>query len=566
MLRKTLFAFLILFGTIFPSLAATHRLASYNVRYIGAAADSLGKAWHRRGPLCCDVIKNHGFDVVGFQEPCGTGREYRNPDTGRSQLEDIRAWLPGYELIAWDRDGSMQKEYVAAAYKKERYELLDKGSFFISPTPEEYSFGWDTKIQPHSRVLGWLKLRDRKSGETFIFASTHTNNGWTLDGPYGSQLIADKMKEIAGDLPVMVVADYNTDRAAAHAQKGLKAYHAAFHDAALEVPAEKNYSLPLSNPKVTWTYNAFRPASNTKYAGREIDYHFYKGMKALERHIVTDEFEYEGKKYPSSDHFPIYVDVEMAPSSPKTIHVDCNARKSGDGTSGKPFRTIGEAIAVADIDDTILLAEGVYTESVRPRYSVNIIGGYDHAFREASGRSAIDGADLNYPPVYADAHVSLNLKNLEIKNYTSPDSTLDGAILFRGADLTMENVVFEGNHAKEYGGALNVINLENPAYCESNNIKARKCLFRDNSANHGGAMAAGVYSCFDLTECGFDSNKAAASGGAIYLTFGEPEEARIWFTDAEARISDCTFSGNTAPAEQNICINGDMPGVRISMK
>lgn len=565
MQRNLIFPFLLLV-VIFSIQATTHRLATYNIRYTanpGSSTDTEGKDWGERGPVCRDVILNYDFDVVGFQELTGAGRSYRNPKTNRTQLDDMRAWLPDYQLIAWDRNGTKQQEYVAIAFKKNRYELLDQGSFFISGTPDKASNGWDTHIESHPRVLGWIKLKDKTSGEHFIYACTHTNDGWSLDGPYGSQLVAKRLREIAGDLPVMVVADYNTSRLDRD-RKGLKAYHAAFHDAALSVAKDKNYSLPVTNRNIDWTYNAFNPVSNLSHTGREIDFQFYRGMNILERHIVTEEFTYNGVQYPSSDHFPVFVVAEMNPVKTKSIYVDCNSG-GGDGTIGSPFRTISQALETADIDDVIHVTSGEYNESLRPEYSVTITGGYDNTFTKAEGTTIVSGKGLMTPPVYADANINLTLRNLTISGYDSPDSGVDGAILFKGSNLVMENLIVEHNSAKEYGGGVAIHNLTSPKYCDCNNITAINCVFRNNTANYGGAMAAGFYDRLDFDKCSFENNTANKSAGAIYLSFGTPESNRIWFTEAEALITNSSFCGNLSKASGCFLINDEMPNVRITI-
>lgn len=561
MLRKLI---ILLGAAAISASASTHRLATYNLRYTGADTDTEGKDWGQRGPVCRDVILNYDLDIVGFQEVTGEGRTYRNPVTGRTQLNDLKAWLPDYEIIAWDRDGTARREYVATAYKKSRYQLLDQGWFFISATPDRYSMGWDTVIETHSRILGWLKLKDKESGQEFIYATTHTNNGWSLDGPYGSQLVAEKIKEIAGDLPVMVVADYNSSRTAVHAQKGLKAYHASFHDAAIDVPDDQNYSLPVTNRPCTWTYNAFHPVSETTYSGSEIDYQFYRGMKILERHIVTEEFSYNGKNYPSSDHFPLYVVAELTPTQPKSIFVDCNAGDGGDGSITAPFRTISQAIDASDIDDVIYLTSGTYRESVQPKYTVSILGGYNGGFSQADGTSVIDGEGLEYSPVYAPVSISLTLKNLTVRGYKSSDVNRDGAIRFQGSSIDMENVIVENNSATTYGGGLSVFDTNNPKYCACNNIRLLNCTFRNNSADYGGGMAVGVYDVLDIDGCTFEGNSANMSGGGAYLTFGTPESNRIWFTQAKATIFNSSFVNNSATRFGALHINDEMPNVQIT--
>jgi endonuclease/exonuclease/phosphatase family metal-dependent hydrolase len=545
--------------------AATHRFATFNIRYANSDLDTDGKEWKVRGPYCRDLIINYDLDVVGFQEPAGTGRVYRNPDTTLSQIDDLKAWLSDYEIVAWDRDGTRKWEYVATAYKKARYELLDQGHFFISPTPDSFSYGWDTSIEKYPRVLGWLKLKDKTSGETFIYATTHTNDGWSLDGPYGSELIATRLKDIAGDLPVMLVADFNTNRALNHTRKGLKAYRASFHDAALEVPADKNYSLPVTNPAVTWTYNAFNPASKTGYTGTEIDYQYYRGMNILERHIVTEQFTYNGTAYPVSDHFPIFVVAELTSATPKSLYVDCNASEGGNGTVVAPYRTISDAVAASDIDDTIFVAAGTYNESVQPPYTVSILGGYIDNFTKTGGTSVLDGTGLTTPPIYASELISLNLKDFTVRNYKSTDSSRDGAILFRGADLNMENVVVENNSATDYGGGLAIYNITATAYCESNNVTLHNCTFRNNSAAYGGAMALGFYKSLDIDGCTFADNTATMSGGAVYLTYGTPESARIWFTEATGLITNSSFINNTSARSGAFYASEEMPNVKLNI-
>jgi endonuclease/exonuclease/phosphatase family metal-dependent hydrolase len=550
--------------SVVSAAADTYRFATFNVRYAGATTDTGALDWGVRGPYCSDLIHNYDFDVVGFQEPSGTGRSYRNPNTGRSQLADIEAWLPDYTVVSWDRGGTSRLEYVATAFKTARYELLDKGSFFISSTPDKFSYGWDTVLESHPRVVGWLKLRDRNSGETFVYVTTHTNDGWSLDGPYGSQLVAERVNAIANGLPVMLVADFNTSRDEIY-RKGLKGYHAAFHDAALEVPSDKNYSMPVSNRQIEWTYNAFHPASETTYnSGKEIDMQFYRGMRILERHIITEEFTYNGAQYPASDHFPVMVVAELNAVTPKTIYVNAGAT-GGNGTKAAPYGTISEAVAAADIDDTVYVAGGVYKESVNPPYSVTISGGWDTSFATQSSETILDGEGLSYPPIYAHGSINLTLDNLTVRNYTSTDMERDGGVHFRGSALTLNKVTVTGCSAVEYGGGVSIYNIINDSYAECNRLTATDCVFSGNSATNGGAMAVTFYDKLDINRCAFTDNTATASAGALYVGFGKPDASRIWFTEAKGLVTNSSFTGNVSKRSGAILIADDMPSVTMTM-
>lgn len=553
----------LLLSLLFPNqLLASHRFATFNIRCI-QSVDTSGRDWGKRGPHCAKLIKDYKLDVVGVQELTGDGVAYRNPNTGRTQLEDMRTWLPDYDFIVWDRDGSKRKEYVGIAFRKSRYTLIDEGHFFISPTPEKYSKGWDPKVRKHPRVVGWVRLRDKKSGEEFVYASTHTNNGWSLDGIYGSELVCEQLKNIAGNTPVMVVADFNTTRNEMD-RKGLKAYLASFHDAALDVPTNKNYPLP-ANRMVDWTYNGFKPASDESSQGREIDFMFYKGMKIKERHILINEFNYKGKRYPVSDHFPIYVEADIAPEFPKTIYVNCGATQKGDGSHNNPYRSISEAVKHAELDDTIKVTSGIYHESLNPGCSLTVIGGYNAVFGEIDGLSVIDGTGLNQSPIYLPGYCSLTLCNFEIKNYNSTHPDCDGAIHFNGMNLSLDNVTVRNCKAILYGGGLSIYNGKYPEYCDCTNLNMHNCKFLENTAPCGGGIAIGLYGKLYATDCVFTNNSSTKIGGALYLYFGKPEKDKIRFTNANALIDNCVFSNNSTVDCSPIYISDEMPNVKVTI-
>lgn len=61
-------------------------------------------------------------------------------------------------------DGAESGEHAAVFYKKERFEMMDSGNFWLSETPEKPSFGWDAQCR---RICSWGKFREKNSGEIF---------------------------------------------------------------------------------------------------------------------------------------------------------------------------------------------------------------------------------------------------------------------------------------------------------------------------------------------------------------------------------------------------------------
>lgn len=538
-------------GAINKNAGGRHRLATFNVRYAPGKGDTLGRGWENRFREVAEVVRRHDFDVVGFQEPSGPGRDYRNIYTGKSPVEDLRDELKDrYATLFWDRDGNKGREFVGIAYKQNRYEALDSGSFYISPTPEVASRGWDTIVSQHMRRLGWIKLRDRENGDTFLFAATHTNNGWTLDGVMGARLVAQKLLEIANGLPVMLVADFNMQRGDED-RKSYRGYRSVFDDAVEIVPTGMDYSLPREHGNIRNTYQKWRSITEADYKGLEIDYHFSRGMDVHSRHIITDEYEYQGRMYPVSDHYPIVVEVSLQSDfKPRTRYVDFSARKSGEGSISKPFKTLQEALNVSAIGDTIKIAKGICRESVEPRNSVVIIGGYNSCFKKIVGYTIFDAQGLQRSPIYSPGPHSLTLSHCEFKNYKSPKSKYDGAIHFHGADLRLDDIKISNCSAQDAGGGICV--MKGDKFAECNEFSAKNCIFAKNLAKRGGALAVGYYCEFALEGCDFTQNKAS-EGKSIYLTHGTMNPSTIGFVKAETNFNGCRFDKATTPASEEIC-------------
>ena len=79
------------------------RLATFNVRYCNPANGDTGdKLWANRRSFVGRIVTDYDFDVVGMEEVVGNNKD---PETGKSQLQDLRDMLPDYDDWAVEREG-----------------------------------------------------------------------------------------------------------------------------------------------------------------------------------------------------------------------------------------------------------------------------------------------------------------------------------------------------------------------------------------------------------------------------------------------------------------------------
>ena len=120
------------------------RVCSFNIRY-DTPEDEY--AWADRRPHVLEAIETIDPDLIGCQEALA------------HQYDDLRAGLPAYDWHGVGRcDGDREGEFVPVGWRRERFECLDTGAFWLSETPDEPSVGWDGALP---RVATWVWLRDR---------------------------------------------------------------------------------------------------------------------------------------------------------------------------------------------------------------------------------------------------------------------------------------------------------------------------------------------------------------------------------------------------------------------
>jgi endonuclease/exonuclease/phosphatase family metal-dependent hydrolase len=277
---------------------------SFNIRYANNGDVERGNGWEQRAPVVAGLIRFHGFDVLGTQEGL------------LHQLQTLQPLLPGYAYVGCGRDdGKDRGEHVAIFYKSDKFRLLADGNFWLSETPEVPSKGWDAALP---RICTWAKLQPTSGEGAFYVFNVHFDHVGVKARLESSRLILVKLKEIAGDEPVVLTGDFNVDQTT-ESYRGLVA-SGALVDAFETSPIR--YAL-------NGTANAFNPNGKTE---SRIDHVFYsRPFEPMRYGVLTDTYrapvgqvveetrsgqfprEIKFREYQArlpSDHFPVLVELK----------------------------------------------------------------------------------------------------------------------------------------------------------------------------------------------------------------------------------------------------------------
>jgi len=130
---------------------------TYNIR-LDVASDG-DNAWpHRRSALTA-LVAYRAPDFVGMQEVL------------QHQKQAVEADLAAYQFVGVARDDGKEKgEYSPLGFRRDRFTLVGSGTFWLSPTPDTPSKGWDAALP---RIATWARLHDRTAKRNLLVVNTH---------------------------------------------------------------------------------------------------------------------------------------------------------------------------------------------------------------------------------------------------------------------------------------------------------------------------------------------------------------------------------------------------------
>jgi endonuclease/exonuclease/phosphatase family metal-dependent hydrolase len=225
--------------------------------------------WDNRKEAIVKMFNNLTPDIFGVQEA----------ESG--MLDYLQTNLPHYNTISMGRDYENTGESNAIFYNRDKYELLNSNTFWLSETPNEVSRGWDAVC---NRIVTWAHLKDLETDKTFYFFNTHFDHKGKRAQKESGKLLLSKIEAITNmDESIFISGDFNV----LIRDKALQPIIDNFYEA-------RRFANQTDNIK---SFNFFGKYPLT----RNIDFIFYKSARALSFRTVSEDY---GVPY-ISDHYPI---------------------------------------------------------------------------------------------------------------------------------------------------------------------------------------------------------------------------------------------------------------------
>lgn len=277
-IKKILLGVVLLFISGESLLSQGYSAMTYNIRY--STPNDGENWWEFRKEWVADVINFYEPDILGIQEGL------------HHQVSFLDSVLNRYAFVGVGRDDANQAgEYAAIFYNSQNLEVIDHGTFWLSETPEEPSYGWGANFR---RISTWAKFKSKENDQRFWVFNAHFDHETPLARLNGMKLILDQIKEWnIEDFPVIVMGDFN-----------------AIPDA----PPIKLLSSEMKDSKYVaeftpigpeGTYNGF----DTKHPlDQRIDYIFVDDQIKVQKYAVISETR---ENRTPSDHLPVYIEFRL---------------------------------------------------------------------------------------------------------------------------------------------------------------------------------------------------------------------------------------------------------------
>lgn len=270
------FALAVIFTACGTPETARYKVISYNIRVL-TPYDTDSLHWDVRKPATITMIEQEQPDIFGLQE------------SFLEQTRYVEAECPQYVRIGvGENDEDPASEVNAIFYLRDKFDLLDKKSIWLSETPDTCSRGWDAD---YNRMATFVTLRDKNNGKELTYINTHFDHVGRVARVESAKMIAERIKSLqtAGRKAIIVGGDFNSELADS-----------------LLIPMQEVLGYARHDSPVTDNKGSFNNWGNAA-AGYIIDHIFYAGVTPKEYRTLDGNY---GAPY-ISDHYPIAFTFEL---------------------------------------------------------------------------------------------------------------------------------------------------------------------------------------------------------------------------------------------------------------
>lgn len=265
--------FLLLDGYLLQAQDHSMTIMTWNIRYSNL----------HDGDDRWDVRKEGVIRIIDSIKPEFLGVQEALP----AQMAYLQSQLPQYMHIGIGREQGGKGEFTAIFYDTNSYQLDRATTFWLSPTPEVVSTGWDAALPRICTYGSFISLSD---GSIMYVLNAHFDHVGELARNASAELIMDTISSITTKYPdakIVLMGDFNAEFSSVAIQKMVKKLDWDGKD--------------LKEP--SGTFNGFDVQT---IPTKRIDYIFTKNLKVLDYSHLNNKLQ--NNHYPS-DHLPVIIKV-----------------------------------------------------------------------------------------------------------------------------------------------------------------------------------------------------------------------------------------------------------------
>ena len=144
------------------------------------------------------TIVNNLPDTIGVQEASTEWMTYLN-----SKLGGL------YANVGNGRDGGAAGEHCAIFYRKDRFELIETGTKWLSDTPDTVSKYSESTL---NRILTYAILLEKSSNTKILYVNTHLEHGKAVEARDKQIKIVMEFLKGYTQYPIVLTGDFNSSQ------------------------------------------------------------------------------------------------------------------------------------------------------------------------------------------------------------------------------------------------------------------------------------------------------------------------------------------------------------------